>query len=342
MCDVLTAAVEGRGRAEVPHPYGGQAVIEGVMMRGRTTWAVAVRRPTQGIHVERHDVGDPRVDHPLLTRPVIRGVHALFDSLAIGVRALAISARLSTSGDDEPEPTGPSVGRSMWVAAVMFIAMYIVLPTTLVVLADRLLLGHALGVGVGFHLVESVVRIVVFLAYLSAIGLVGDIQRIFELHGAEHQTITAWEQGEVLEPTSVGRHPTVHLRCGTNFLVIVMLLATVINTAVLSVVSPSPGGLLATLVSQAGLRVLLLPVIAGLSYEILRRGAQRPDALATRIFMAPGLTLQRVTTRRPDDAQREVAIRALEAVVPPSDIAGRVEQAALPSRLTVSSHGKVR
>ncbi len=175
-------------------------------------------------------------------------------------------------------------------------------------------------------------RILIFLGYLSAISLVADIRRVFQYHGAEHKTIAAWEHGEVLEPTTVDRYSTLHVRCGTNFLIMVMLLALVVYTVVGTIVPAPDGGVLVAIGYHVALRIVLLPVIAGLAYEGLRLGAARGDNPVVAALMKPGLWLQMITTKPPTTDQIEVAIRAFEAVVPDEHLVGRVAPG-LPSRV---------
>lgn len=308
-----------------PHYYGGQAVIEGVMMRGADTWAVAVRRPDQDIYLECHAVSDLPDRHPIVRRPMIRGIFALGDSLAIGMRALNVSARESFEDEDgEAAPTDIAMGASMALALVVFVGLFIFLPSAGVKAVDSALLGSRLGDGAWFHLVESIVRIGIFLGYLSAISLVADIRRVFQYHGAEHKTIAAWEHGEVLEPDVVDRYSTIHVRCGTNFLILVMILALVVYTLAGAIVPAPDGGIAVAIAYHVALRIVLLPVIAGLAYEGLRLGAARGDNPVVGVLMAPGLWLQKITTKPPTTDQIEVAIRAFEAVVPDEHLGDRV------------------
>ncbi|MDP9022147.1 MAG: DUF1385 domain-containing protein [Actinomycetota bacterium] len=315
-----------------PHYYGGQAVIEGVMMRGADTWSVAVRRPSGQIHIERHPVSDFPSRHPAFRRPMLRGVYAMFDAMAIGVKALGISARQAIDEDEEPLD-GRALGGSLALAVVFFIAVFIVLPN--VVLA---MLRGWLGDGVAYHLVEGLLRIAIFLAYLSSISLMADIRRVFMYHGAEHKTIAAWEHGEPLDPAHVDRYSTLHVRCGTNFLVIVMVLALLVYSVAGALVPPPAGiGWIGAVTYHVALRVVLLPVVAGLAYEGIRLGASRERNPLVRALMLPGLWLQRITTRQPTPDQIEVAIRAFEAVVPDRDLEGRT--VGLPSTVAVDAHG---
>jgi uncharacterized protein YqhQ len=314
-----------------PHYYGGQALIEGVMMRGARSWAVAVRQPDRSIWVETHPVSDFPERRPLFKKPMFRGVYALADSLAIGMKALGISAVKSVGEDEEEEIGSGAMGVSMLIALVVFVGLFIFLPSAGVKALDSAVGVFDLGDGALFHLIESIVRIAIFLAYLYAISLLADIRRVFQYHGAEHKTISAWEHDEPLEPSVIDRYSTVHVRCGTNFLIMVMLLALVVYTLG-GVLVPPPAGANAFVAIgyHVALRIVLLPVVAGLAYEGLRLGANRGEALWVRALVAPGLWLQRITTREPEPDMIEVAIRAFEAVVPAEHREGRTVTLASP------------
>ncbi len=278
--------------------YGGQAVLEGVMMRGRDVWAVAVRRPDGGVHLEAHDVGGLARRFPVLASPGLRGVVVLGQSLRIGMRALAISARVSS-----PEGAQPSAGQvalSMVLAVVLFVGLFIALPAVTFGRA-----GPLVGSGLLANALEGVFRVALFVGYLALVGRTREIRRVFEYHGAEHKAIAALEHGEPLDPERVDRYPTLHVRCGTNFLLIVMVL-----TILVFALFGSPG-----LAWRVISRVLAIPVIAGAAYEALRLGARRPDSRVIRALMAPGLWLQRITTRPPSADQIEVAIASLGEVL---------------------------
>jgi uncharacterized protein YqhQ len=325
-----------------PHYYGGQAVIEGVMMRGADRWAVAVRRPAGDIWLECHPTSDLPQRRPWVTKPMLRGCFALADSLTIGMKALGISATQALEEDERDEMGGAAVGASMLLALAIFIGIFIFLPSAGTKGVDALI-GDVMGDGVWFHLVESAVRIVIFLAYLWAISLMADIRRVFQYHGAEHKTIAAWEHGEVLEPENVDRYSTLHVRCGTNFLIMVMLLAVVVYTAGGLLVPPQAVfgedvGWFLAVIYHVLLRVILLPVVAGLAYEGLRLGAAYGDNLLVRGLMKPGLWLQLITTKQPTPDQIEVAIRSFEAVVPAERREGRVPLT-LNSPITLASDG---
>jgi uncharacterized protein YqhQ len=298
-----------------PHYYGGQAVIEGVMMRGAKMWAIAVRRPSGEIYLERHPVSDFPERRPLFKRPMFRGVFGLVDALRIGTRALTISANASV--EEEEQLSGKQMGGSLVLALLLFVGVFIVAPNFgLAFLAERI------GSETLYHVVEGLLRVVIFLAYLFAIGRMGDIKRVFAYHGGEHKTIAAWEHGQPLRPDAVQPYSTLHVRCGTNFLVMVMLIAIFVY-AIAGAIVPSPdSGVVATAAYHIGLRIALLPIVAGLAYEGLRLGAGRDNAVV-RALMKPGLWLQMLTTKPPCDDQVEVAIRAFEAVVPRAELAGR-------------------
>ncbi|HVM20119.1 MAG TPA: DUF1385 domain-containing protein [Egibacteraceae bacterium] len=305
-----------------PHYYGGQAVVEGVMMRGAGTWAVAVRRPSGEIYLERHPVSDFPQRRPLFKKPMFRGMFALVDAMVIGTRALTISANQSV--EEEDQLSGKAMGGSLAVALLLFIGVFIVLPNL-----GLAALQGPLGSGTLYHVVEGVVRMGIFLLYLSAISLVADIRRVFQYHGAEHKTIAAWEHDEILEPTTIQKYSTLHVRCGTNFLLMVMLIAIVTYSIAGSIVPAPEGAWYVVGTYHIVLRILLLPVVAGLAYEGLRLGAGK-DNWFVRGLMKPGLWLQMITTKPPTDDQVEVAIRAFEAVVPTAQLGGRTHDT-LPS-----------
>ena len=292
------AAADGRSPPTPEHFYGGQAVIEGVMMRGRDHWAIAVRRPDQTVHLESHDIDSVVRRFPFLGRPGLRGVIALGQAVSIGVRALSISANQSVR--DEERLTARQMAISVAVASVLFVSVFVVGPY----LGLRLLRSEIPSSFIR-NVLEGVGRVGLFLAYLTLIGRMKEIRRVFQYHGAEHKTIAAFERGDRLEPQAVDRYSTLHVRCGTNFLLLVMVLTILVYAAF-----GSRG-----LVWGILLRVLAVPVIAGLSYELLRLGARHPDARFMRAIMAPGLWLQKITTRPPQLDQIDVAIAAFRELL---------------------------
>lgn len=292
------------------------------MMRGARMWAVAVRRPSGEIYLERHRVSEAAERHRSLRWPMLRGVWALVDALSIGMRALTISANQSI--EDEEQLSKRETGISLALAVVFFVVVFIAVPN-----AGLAWLLQPLDSELVYHIVEGLVRVGIFLGYLALISRMQDIKRVFAYHGGEHKTIAAWEHGEPLEPSRVQPYSTLHVRCGTNFLLLLVIVAIFVYTVAGTIVPPPPGvGTIGYAAYHIALRVVLLPVVAGVAYEALRLGAGTSGAL-THVAMKPGLWLQRITTKPPDDTMVEVAIRAFQAVVPADDLAPRV--AALPS-----------
>ncbi|MDQ1384054.1 MAG: hypothetical protein QOG65_1433 [Actinomycetota bacterium] len=280
-------------RAE-PRYMGGQAVLEGVMMRGSSTWAVAVRDPDGAIKVDVRDV--PGWAERYRNIPVLRGITGLGESLGLGYRALTWSANQQVPPEDRVSEK--VMGWSVGVAAVAFSALFIVLPA----LAGKSL-GHAFHGS--FPIVEGVARLGIFIVYLLAISRLRDIRRVFMYHGAEHKAIAAYENGVELTPETAQQFSTAHVRCGTNFLLTVMVVAIVVYSVI-----PRPN-----LLFVIGSRFVLVPLIAGLSYELIRLSARNMNRAVVRAVMRPGLLLQRLTTRPPDLDQLEVAITSLRAVM---------------------------
>ena len=290
------------------HFYGGQAVVEGVMMRGRDVWAVAIRRPAGDIHVESHDIDSVAKRHPILRKPFLRGVIALGQALAIGFRALSISARESAPEDEQL--TSRQMAVSFVIAAVIFIGLFIVLPA-----ATFGWVGRRIGSSILTNVLEGLFRVGLFLGYLLVIGRANDIRRVFAYHGAEHKTIAAYEHEEPLTPDRIDPYSTLHVRCGTNFLLIVM-----VTTIFVFALFGEPG-----LWWRIGSRLLAIPIIAGLAFELLRLGARYPKSAFMRIVMTPGLWLQKITTKPPNDDQIEVAIASFNEVLRREQQARRAE-----------------
>jgi uncharacterized protein YqhQ len=285
--------------ATTNHLYGGQAVIEGVMMRGADHWAVAVRRPTGQIHLESHQIDSVVRRVPILGKPFLRGIIVLGQSMAIGMKALQVGARES-SGEDE-QLSSTQMGASLAIAITLFVAVFILGPTVLFSwVQDRV--GSD---GILTNVLEGLFRVGIFVAYLFLIGRTKEIHRVFEYHGAEHKTIAAYEHDDPLDPDHVDRYSTVHVRCGTNFLIIVMIITVFVFT-----LFGTPG-----ILWRIGSRLIAIPAIAGLSYEALRLGARYPDSVAMRVLMAPGKWLQKITTQPPDRGQIEVAIASFNEVL---------------------------
>jgi uncharacterized protein YqhQ len=273
---------------------GGQAVLEGVMMRGASKWAVAVRTPDDEINVDVRDV--PGWAERYRDIPIVRGVMGLGESLGLGYRALTWSANQQVPEEEQvPEK---AMGGAILVAVVFFSALFIVIP----VVAGHSLAGWFHG---SFPLVEGLVRLGLFIIYLLVIGFLPDIRRVFQYHGAEHKSIAAYENDVELTPETAQQFSTAHVRCGTNFLLTVMVIAILVYSVI-----PRPN-LLFVIAS----RIVLVPVIAGLSYEVIRISARNVHRKWVRALMRPGLALQKLTTREPSLDQLEVAIASLRAVM---------------------------
>lgn len=287
---------------------GGQAVIEGVMMRGKTHVAVAVRQPDGEISVDVRPVNSISDRYPILKKPFLRGVVSLVESLVMGMKALAYSAQVS--GDEDEKLDSKEMALTIAVSAGLAILLFIVIPTWSIRFLTGITQDH-----MALNLAEGVLRMAIFLAYIAAISSMNDIQRVFQYHGAEHKTIYTYEAGLPLKVENVRPFSTLHPRCGTNFLMIVMLISMFIFTFL---GWPS-------LLERIASRIILMPVIAGVSYELIRYAGAHTDNPLVRIAITPGLLLQKLTTRQPDDSQIEVAIASLKAVVPPEDLAQEPE-----------------
>jgi uncharacterized protein YqhQ len=319
--EVVSALIEDDGElsAQRDAPVGGQAVIEGVMMRGVSNWAVAVRKPTaeQLLEGERSPeeaaLGEIEVTtlpldsamkrHRLLRLPILRGIVALGGSMAIGFRALEVSANAQLPAEEEQEQQ--EIPRGVWagtvvVAIVLAIVLFFLIPVGL-----TSLIKHQLGSSILFWVVEGVIRTSLFLGYMLLLSRVRDLRRVFEYHGAEHKTISCYEAGLPLTPSNAKRFSRLHPRCGTSFLLIVMIVAIFVFAPI---GLPAWYWLMAT-------RVLGVPVIAGISFELIKFAGRNRARGWVRALMWPGLKLQLLTTREPDLDQLEVAIAALRAVL---------------------------
>jgi uncharacterized protein YqhQ len=282
---------------------GGQAVIEGVMMRAPRSMAIAVRRPSGEIVVKKDEVVPLSERFPVVKLPIARGAVALFNSLIIGITALNFSANEAMveeeKGEEKKDISSWAMAGTMAVAFGFGILLFFILPLYL----TKLLVPIIGDSNIIFNLVDGVIRVAVFLLYIFSISRMSDIQRVFQYHGAEHKSIFAFEAGEELTVENVRKYSCLHPRCGTSFLLIVMLVSILVFSLI-----PKPW----PFYLKAGSRVVLLPVIAGLSYEVLKWSAKNDRLPIVRLLIAPGLALQRLTTREPDDSQLEVAIRSME------------------------------
>lgn len=291
-----------------PTAYGGQALIEGVMIRGATCVSVAVRRPNGDILVTTESLRWAWAQK-LRRVPLIRGVLVLAEMLTIGTRALMFSAKIATEEEDESkdneEPSSLSsvaIGGSMIVSLVLAVGIFFALPVFGARLVDTILGESSTLIS---NLVEGLIRLLLFVGYLAVISLMPDIRRVFAYHGAEHMAVHTREHGHELNIESVRQYQTAHPRCGTAFILVVLVIAIIVH------VFWTPPVLWERVVS----RIVLLPFIAGISYEIIRWSGFHASNPLVRGIIAPNLWLQALTTRQPDDDQIEVAIRAIEEAV---------------------------
>lgn len=345
---------------------GGQALIEGVMMRGKYNWAVAVRQPDGSIYTEEHDLASGKEKNSWMYWPIIRGCRAFVESLGLGYKALNISAdhaydwdedEQEANGRDVREPAGgvatlrvpheqeapvappresglseqggnatcengstsigPLMTVSMIIGLVLGVAIFVVVPAAL----SNLIMGEAQMNSMGWNVLDGVLRVAIFIAYIWLISLMKDIRRLFQYHGAEHKTIHCFEHGLELTPENAESFPRLHVRCGTAFMIMVMIIAIFVYTALgqpinalvdMTGVSDGP----ARFALIVATRIVLLPLIAGISYEIsVKWAGQHPDNLLVRIVLWPGMQMQRLTTNPPDEGMLECAITAMKIVV---------------------------
>lgn len=291
---------------------GGQAVIEGVMMRGPKKIAIAVRKPDGEIEIDIQDSVPLTKKNKMLSAPIIRGSVALFDSLGTGIKSLTYSASFFEEEESESKfdkflkeklgdrAEGVIIGFSLVLGFILAIAIFVGIPTYSANLLNKITQNSILK-----NLFEGLVRLIIFIAYIYLISKLKDIQRVFEYHGAEHKSIFCYEAGEELTPENAKKYKRLHPRCGTNFLLIVMFISILLFSFL------GWPGIIMRIIS----RIVFLPVIAGLSYELIKWLGKSESGLA-KVISYPGLMLQNLTTREPDERQLEVAIAALKAVLP--------------------------
>lgn len=313
---------------------GGQALIEGVMMRGRYNWAVAVREPDGSIYTEEHDLSSGKKSNSWMYWPVIRGCRAFVESLALGFKALNISSEhafdwdededegsstsLTTSSEgDQKKGSGVLMTLSIIAGVILGIAIFVILPA----FASNLILGNESMNSVAWNILDGILRVAIFILYIWLISLMKDIRRMFGYHGAEHKTIHCFEHGEALDPKSAMRFPRLHVRCGTAFIIMVMIIAIFVYTvlgqpinALVDLTGVTEGPLRFVLIMLT--RIILLPIIAGVSYEITVKWAgSHPDNALVRAILWPGMQMQRLTTNTPDESMIECAIAAMNIVL---------------------------
>jgi uncharacterized protein YqhQ len=323
---------------------GGQALLEGVMMRGTYNWAVGVRTPEGEVYTEEHDLASGLEKNKWMYWPLIRGCRALVESLTLGYRALEIATQHAFGDDDDEEQNKnetslkesseldspvateeeseaePIFGKremiiSLILGVFLAVALFVVIPAVI----TNLIVGEYDQNTVVWNIVDGILRVFVFVFYLWLVGRMKDIQRMFGYHGAEHKTIHCYEHGLELTPENAKKFPRLHVRCGTAFMIMVMIIAifvysvTPINSLIAALGVPD-GAL--KLILVICVRILLLPLIAGISYEITVKWAgSRPDNLLVKILLWPGMQMQFLTTREPDDSQIECAIAAMQCVL---------------------------
>jgi len=276
--------------------YGGQAVIEGVMMRGRKAMVTAVRRPSGDVAVDTQPLASFYTSH-LRKTPLIRGIIVLVEALVLGIKTLLYSANVSLE-EEEEEISGGLVGVTVAVSLGLAVALFFLAPLFLTRLFN-------IASPVLFNLVEGVIRVAIFILFLRVITLMPDIKRVFSYHGAEHKAVNAYEDGAPLEVEAARKYTTAHLRCGTSFLFAVLIIAIIVFALI---------GL-PSLWLMILSRIILIPVIAGIGYEITHFAGRHTKSRLVRAILAPGLWLQSLTAREPDDSQLEVALSALRKVI---------------------------
>ncbi len=282
--------------------YGGQAVMEGVMMRGQRFIVTAVRRPNGEVVTDSQPL--PAIYRSQLRKiPFVRGIIVLIGALVLGIKSLLYSANIALD-EEETKISGGVVWAMVTASVVLAVALFFLAPLFL-----ARLIAPYVNSSLLFHLIEGCIRLVFFILYLKSITLMPDIKRVFAYHGAEHKTINAYEAGVPLEVEAVQKCSTAHMRCGTSFLFVVLVIAILVFALVFALIGLMPLWLMVLS------RIILIPAIAALSYEIIYFGVNHADNKFFRAITTPGLLLQRLTTREPDKAQLEVALTALNKVV---------------------------
>jgi uncharacterized protein YqhQ len=307
------------GRKELN--YGGQAVMEGVMMRGSTSMAVAVRQPDGEIIIHTEQL-DPKIYTSLVSKiPFLRALTSLWDVLVLGIRTLMYSAEVALGPEEDVEFSGPIAWGTVALSFALGIGLFFVGPLLLVGLVDRYIDSSLLS-----NVIEGMIRMMVFVAYVWLISFVPDIRRVFAYHGAEHKTINAYESGVELTPEEVAKHSTAHYRCGTAFLLSVMI----ISILIFALLGRPP------IYLRILSRIVLIPVVSGVAYEYIKFTNRHRDNPVIRALAAPNLALQSLTTREPDRPMLEVSIAALRSVLDSEGNASAVDSASASSKVADS------
>ena len=284
--------------------YGGQAVIEGVMMRGKKTMVTVVRHPSGSLVMNARPLSALYTGR-MRKAPLLRGIIVLIEAMALGVSALLYSANVALEEEEEGGVSGGVLWLSMLGALVFAVVLFFLAPLFLTKLLDPYI-----NSSIVFNLIEGGIRLGIFVAYLKLVGLLSDVRRVFAYHGAEHKTVNAYEHGVPLEVEAVKTYATAHVRCGTSFLFVVLMIAIIVFALV---------GL-PSLWLMVLSRIVLIPVIAALGYEVTYFAGRHAENGLVRAILAPGLWLQSLTTREPDDSQLEVAVTALGKVMEMDDM----------------------
>jgi uncharacterized protein YqhQ len=310
-----------------PIKVGGQAVIEGIMMRAPKTFTVVVRRPDGDLSIREDRWYSPMEKWPILKKPFLRGCIVLYEALFNGIQALTYSAQ-EAMGEEEEKLSPFALGATIALALGGAILLFVVIPH-LATLGIGAALGADIGVrSVWFHVIDGIIKVSVFVGYILLISLLKDIRRVFQYHGAEHKSIHAYEQGEELTVENARKYPTLHRRCGTAFLLLVLVLSIFIFTAVFPFLPKDIfGNKIVTNAFYILVKIALLLPIAGSSYEIIRLGEKYNNPIL-RGFLLPGLWLQKLTTREPSDDQIEVALIALKKTLEKEEMRAQLGSAA--------------
>jgi len=298
----LTSSMPASADRNVDMLIGGQAVIEGVMMRSLTGYSVAVRQPDGGVAIKKDKLVSITAKYPLLKTPVLRGSIVLIQSLILGIRALNYSAAVSTEGEEGgQEISNWAIAGSIAMALLLAVGLFILAPLGLTNLIRHFL--YPAMSNFEYNLIDGLIRAIFFFVYVYSISFMEDIRRVFQYHGAEHKTVYTFEASQDLTVENARGKSTLHPRCGTSFLMFVMAISIFVFSLI-----PST----AHFVVKFGARVVLIPLIAGLAYEVIRFSARHLDSRLCRALITPGLWLQKITTKEPDDKQLEIAIIALK------------------------------
>ncbi len=310
------------GTSEPQAAIGGQAVVEGVMMRAPGATSVAVRRPDGGIALRVRSAKRVAAAHPWLGKPTLRGIAVLIETMADGMSALNFSATHAMPESEQPDSkplTTAALVATMAVSMAFGFFMFAILPH-LLTFGLGMLTGSADlsgGRAVAFHLVDGVIKLSIFLAFVWTMSKMKDMRRVFQYHGAEHQAVHAQENGLDLTPKNLSKFPTAHARCGTAFLVTVIAVSILVFAGVFPLMPELSSNRLLNQILYVGIKLPLVLPIAGLSYEIIRLSARPGLGVLGRIVSTPGVWVQRITTQQPDASQQEIAIIAMKAAIAP-------------------------